>query len=100
MLDFEVDSDTQNVAGNSLEKICGAGAEIDDRLDAVEARDQAPVRRHAAEVSVDAAEVTERALHVSTRRVVFVEKLGLVETRRREHSVQNIGIPRCLRSSE
>jgi hypothetical protein len=85
MLDLEVDGDTQNVAVDAFEKIGGACAEVDDRPGAVEALHQTPVCRHAAEVSVDAAEVTERALHVGTRRVVFVEKLGLVETRRRKH---------------
>ena len=85
MLDLEVEADSHPHVRNSHQQIRGPGADVENRCYASpRAPNQPPVDPEPAQIAVDAAEITERSLHVVPGRVVLVEVLLLVDPRRNE----------------
>ena len=49
------------------------------------ASQQPPIHPDAAEISIEASQIAQRALHVRAWGVMLIEQLGGVDARRREH---------------
>src|ERR1051326_2160002 len=84
-----VADDFVNRAVAPIEEMVDLEADVEDRARIAAATEETAIDRDAAPVAIEAAQIAKGALHVGAGRVVFVEKLGLVESGRREHGARS-----------
>src|SRR5438105_2449886 len=89
MIDFEIDADAKGGAGKRLQKIGGSSCYIENRARRTQCHSpkETVIDRNTPVISIEAAQVAQRALHVFARSVRLVEQLRFVNTFGSEHVV-------------